>query len=674
MSTYLLALCISDFTSVQQVSVAGTVVSVWARTELVAQGAFSVDFAAKVLDYYATLFAMPYALPKLDIIAVPHFGLNSAMENWGMVTFFESLLLIDPNYSSDLNKQVTALVVAHELAHQWFGNLVTAQWWSSLWMNEGFANYLQTPGVDNTFPDWGIYDQQYSDTTLNAITVDALSMTHPVINPDVYSPTQISAMFDAITYDKGAALLRMTNRCIGETAFNAGLRSYISANAYSSTNASSVIDAWQQNMGPTPICTAQALLPGWLNLPGYPAVTTEPIVIDDSIDGVAMQQRFAVEFTANVQEWTVPYTYTTAAAPDASDMILFNGEISDASFPMNCSAQWLAANTNADGYYITLYSPSHWDCLVDVLNTPAMGGMAPMMRANLLTSAFVSTTAGPYKTDYTEIAPTDALRLAQYLRYETELVPWQTALRFFDRLRLNMDWDVSRLTGWQAFCRYVAQPTFAQLTWSDTGTHQQRLLRPMLIEFLGENGDAAVIAQAQSMFQAWRSGTAIPANLIRAVLRVAVYNNASNWQYMKPLAEAASTWTQLDTFMYAMAATPDTTQQMLTIDFARGLAGIEPQYFPRVVRYVCDTTAGGRYSFWSSRQFYPPAEFYQWLTMLGPMFSQTAEQQEFIAYVNQNGLGGAASIQRAVAQMNANVNWFTTSEPAVYAWLQQFVQ
>src|SRR6185369_11319931 len=200
----------------------GVIVRTYATPDNVEITSFALETAVKVLDFFNDYFGIDYPLAKCDLIALPDFA-SGAMENWGCITFREHALLVDPNHTSLGSKQYVALVVAHELAHQWFGNLVTMRWWSDLWLNEGFASWIEYLAVDHLFPEWQMWTQFVVDEQQQALKMDALEHTHPIEVP-VYHPDEIRTIFDAISYSKGASVIHMLHDYLGADMFREGLR------------------------------------------------------------------------------------------------------------------------------------------------------------------------------------------------------------------------------------------------------------------------------------------------------------------------------------------------------------------------------------------------------------------------------------------------------------------
>lgn len=231
MSTYLVAVVVGEYDFVEGKSSDGVLVRVYTPKGKKEQGQFALEVATKVLPYYNKYFNIAYPLPKMDLIAIADFSAG-AMENWGLVTYRETCLLVDPQNTSTVRKQWIALIVGHELAHQWFGNLVTMEWWTHLWLNEGYASFVEFLCVAHLFPEYDIWTQFVTDTYIKALELDALKNSHPIEVP-VGHPSEIDEIFDDISYNKGASVIRMLHSYIGDEDFRKGMSLYLNRHSYS---------------------------------------------------------------------------------------------------------------------------------------------------------------------------------------------------------------------------------------------------------------------------------------------------------------------------------------------------------------------------------------------------------------------------------------------------------
>ena len=210
MSTYLVAFAICDYTRITKKTNRGISVSVYTPNSLVNQANMTLETATFMMDYFEQFFDIPYPFLKQDLIAIPDF-INGAMENWGLMTYRETAILYDAKETSTANLQWITTVIAHEIAHQWFGNLVTMKWWNDIWLNEGFASFLEYLAVDFMKPDWKMMDQFMLDQVQPALALDALSSSHSISSDDIYVPNQILSIFDTISYKKVIVIFHYFN-------------------------------------------------------------------------------------------------------------------------------------------------------------------------------------------------------------------------------------------------------------------------------------------------------------------------------------------------------------------------------------------------------------------------------------------------------------------------------
>jgi tricorn protease interacting factor F2/3 len=284
MSTYLVYLGVGEFEflSTKSDRVTMRIVTTKGNSK---KGKFALDLCKKLVKSYEDYFGIKYPLPKLDLIAVPDFA-SGAMENWGAITFRETILLFDEKTSSTQTKQFIAEVVSHELAHQWFGNLVTMKWWNDLWLNESFATFMATKFVDYFYPSWKLWDQFLEDTMNTAMSLDALHSSHP-IDVKVNSPSEIREIFDAISYDKGGCVLKMLENFVTEKNFRAGLRVYLKKFSYKNAEGNNL---WNE-IGKAAKIPVRSMVNSWLKQTGFPLVDVQK----QGSKLVLSQKRFVLE-------------------------------------------------------------------------------------------------------------------------------------------------------------------------------------------------------------------------------------------------------------------------------------------------------------------------------------------------------------------------------------------
>ncbi|XP_021951171.1 aminopeptidase N [Folsomia candida] len=278
MSTYLVAFVVSDFENrVANGSLSRPEFRVWARKEAIKQAEYARDIGPRILAFYEAYFDIEFPLQKLDMIALPDFN-QEAMENWGLITYRESAMLYDPRVTSDRAKINVATVIAHELAHSWYGNLVTMKWWSDLWLNEGFGRYVEYIGVNHVHPDWKISQKFVADLVQSVFLLDVLDSSHPIYIP-VGHPDEISEIFDEISYSKGASIIRMMNHFLTEDTLRTGLTSYLKKWKYNNTVQDdlweSLTEAAHRQASLDPAITAKEIMDTWTLQKGFPVVHVE---------------------------------------------------------------------------------------------------------------------------------------------------------------------------------------------------------------------------------------------------------------------------------------------------------------------------------------------------------------------------------------------------------------
>lgn len=379
MSTYLLAFVVGELQSKSAKTKDGVEVNVWATP---AQPASSLDFpldiAVRSIEYYNDYFGTAYPLPKSDHIALPDFS-SGAMENWGLITYREIALLADPETSSISSRQYIATVIAHELAHQWFGNLVTMEWWNDLWLNESFATIMEYLAVDALHPEWNIWLDFITNESVIALRRDAIDGVQSV-QVDVNHPDEISTLFDgAIVYAKGARLLRMIQTYIGSDAFQAGLKTYFQKHAYKNTIGNDLWSALEEASG-KPVAE---IMNTWISQSGFPVVTVKR---DDDTISLSQEQFFVGPHEPSTKLWPIPLNATSPSLPDLFDQKEITLTSSDS----------LQLNAGDTAHFITQYDNAS---LVTLIEHVADLTLDSVTRAQLLDEATLLARGGKHSSD-----------------------------------------------------------------------------------------------------------------------------------------------------------------------------------------------------------------------------------------------------------------------------------
>lgn len=519
MSTYLVAFIICDFHSISKKSQHGVEISVYTVPEKISQAEYALDTAVTMLDFYDEYFDIPYPLPKHDLAAIPDFQ-SGAMENWGLSTYRESGLLFDPEKSSSSDKLGITKVIAHELAHQWFGNLVTMQWWNDLWLNEGFAKFMEYVSVNITHPELQVNDY-FLEKCFTALSVDSLSSSHPVSTP-VENPAEISEMFDDVSYRKGACILNMLRDFLTPEVFKYGIINYLKKHSYQNTVNSHL---WESL---TNICTSDGLDSGRLKLDGFCSKHTAETPAskwfkEDSVDvGAIMdtwtlqegfplitvevkgqevtlkQERFlkgAESSNSSSFLWQVPLTYITSGS-NAVQRFLLKTERDVFYLPEK--VEWIKFNVDLRGYYIVHYESGGWDCLIKQLRMNHTV-FSSNDRASLIHDIFQLVSI--------EKVPLDkALNLSLYLSKESEIMPvTQGFSELVPLYKLMEKRDMQELENQlKGHLVKLFQPLIDRQSWSDDGSVSERMLRNYLLLFACVRRYPSCVSTATQLFHKWK--------------------------------------------------------------------------------------------------------------------------------------------------------------------------
>jgi aminopeptidase N len=470
-------------------------------------GRYALEASAQILQYYNDYFGVPYPLPKLDQIAVPG-GFGGAMENWGGITYYESILLFDPEKSSAATKQAIYQVLAHEMAHMWFGDLVTMAWWDNLWLNEGFASWMGSKCSAHFNPQWEVWlekniprdpTRRHGIAKERAMEGDALSTTHP-IQQKISTEAEANSAFDDITYLKGQSFIRMLESFLGEEVFRDGIRNYIAKHLNSNTTTA---DLWNSLAGASgkPVGEIAA---GWTEQPGFPVVK---VARRDTAKVALEQERFTIHIpNAPDLQWKIPLTCSLDENPPVSSL-MENKAAEIPNVPLNRA---LKLNAEGAGYYRVLYDAGSWKILLNQF--PKLS--APD-RVNLLCDSwsFVQANRAPLSLYFETIEKLPATAdLA-----EREQV--MNAFDFIDRLILG----TPARGPFQSYARSNLRPKFNQLGWEPKSNEPPRsaLLRADLIDALGHFGDQEIVAGCKERFRKYLTEPkSIPPDLRSAILKV----------------------------------------------------------------------------------------------------------------------------------------------------------
>ncbi|XP_063952709.1 aminopeptidase N-like [Lytechinus pictus] len=466
MPTYLLAFTVGYFGYTETTTTNGVRFRAWSRPEAVNSTYYALNTGSKIITYFEEYFNISFPLEKQDMIAVPDFSAG-AMENWGLIIYRETAMLYNPEVNSAVNKQRVATVVSHELAHQWFGNLVTPKWWDDLWLNEGFASYVEYLGVDHTEPEWGMHEQFLVLDLQRVFKLDSLGTSHPV-RVDVGAPSEINEIFDSISYSKGASIIRMLNDILTEEVFKQGLTAYLNEHAYGNADSD---DLWRaltkadEGHGHRDV---KAIMDTWTLQMGYPLITLERT---DETTVTAHQEHYLSNPSEGVSDKYGDVGYLWQVNLQYTDKTHNNFEMPNSvwmkkqrSINFNLPAgvdenDWYLVNTYQYGYFRVNYDDKNWMRITDQLITNHTV-FPNENRGQLIDDAFTLARSGNLSVE-------TALNLTRYLGNEEDYIPWDATLDHMAYIT-----NMFRLSGGygplELYMRDLLQPLFESLGWDDS--------------------------------------------------------------------------------------------------------------------------------------------------------------------------------------------------------------
>jgi aminopeptidase N len=511
MSSYLNVFVVGEFDAIET-KAAGTQIRVIATKGKAEWGQYALESTAQILQYYNNYFGVRYPLPKLDQIAIPG-GFGGAMENWGGITYYESALLFDPKKSSASTRQRIYEVVAHETAHQWFGDLVTMAWWDNLWLNEGFASWMGSKCTAHFNPDWEVWlarniqrdpARRTGIAKEVAMEGDARSTTHAIQQP-VANESDANSAFDDITYRKGQSFLRMLESFLGEDVFRDGVRRYIAAHQYSNSTTADLWNALSDASG-KPVGEIAA---AWTEQPGFPVVMMKR----DGEKVSLSQERFTINFpNAPALQWKIPVTYFVVGEEKIESRLMTDKIDSLPNVPVG---RVIKLNANGAGNYRVQYDDSSWKAL--------LGALAKLNledRVNLLSDSWALVQAN--RADVSLY-----LEVIGKLPRGHELAERDQIVNAFDYINRLLIGEPAR-EKFQAYACSTLRPTFNELGWEPKKKESPRdsLLRASLIVALGDLNDQEVIDGCKQRFEKFVADPGSLAPDLRASIFSVVGQNA----------------------------------------------------------------------------------------------------------------------------------------------------
>ncbi len=550
MSTYLVAFIVGPFEATAPVDVDGVPLRI---VHPIGKGHltdYALEAGAFALKFFSDYYGIPYPGQKLDMVAVPDFAFG-AMENLGCITYREVLLLVDKDRSTEPELLRVADVIAHEIAHMWFGDLVTMEWWNGIWLNEAFATFMATMCSDHFNADWGRWNQFSLERSM-AFDVDSLANTRP-IEFEVLSPVDAEGMFDLLTYEKGGSVLRMLEQYLGEEEFRDGIRFYLNKHQYKNTETNDLWDAIE-HVTQQP---ARRIMDSWIFQRGYPMVSAS--VSDDGSTVTLEQDRFMYTEPETVDEttWSVPVVLKVGSGSSVTE-IRHLLEEKTSEVKLDSSADWVAVNAGGSGFFRARYSTEALSSLTDNM----FEHLTSIERYGLVDDTWSSVLAG-------RISAVEFLNFARAFQGETDLDVWTVlsgCLASLDKLVEGEDREQYR-----AVIRDLGQPALDRLGWepNDSDSSRDRELRGLFIRLLANVGDDELAQKnASDLHDSYLndSGSVEP-NIAAAVTGVVAYRGgASEYEVFVEKNQNPATPQEERRYQSALAAFPGEAEMRKTLE------------------------------------------------------------------------------------------------------------
>ncbi|XP_059161761.1 uncharacterized protein LOC131944899 [Physella acuta] len=696
MSTYLLAFIICDFEYTSNRTKNNILYRTWATKEAVNQTLYALETGVKIITYFEEFFNVSFPLPKQDMIAIPDFAAG-AMENWGLITYRETAMLFKPGFSNEANRERVAVVVSHELAHQWFGNLVTPSWWDDLWLNEGFASFVEYLGVNHVHPDWNIYNVLVVSDLQPALQADGLVTSHPVYVP-VGHPDEINEIFDSISYSKGCAIIRMMLQFLGEGTFRRGLNRYLLSRQY---GAAFHDDLWtalteQAAIDGKQNINVKTIMDTWTLQMNYPVVKLQRSY--NSVTKLLVSQKRYLEDYNAVDpgkyvspfgyKWNIPITITTSEKPNFSqtdkDVLWLHTNEESKEIDYNPlpyvynSSGWILANVEMNGFYRVNYADSNWEALCKQL--VENHEVIPIInRAQIISDAWNLVKSGDLKLNI-------ALKTIEYLHKEKDYAPWvaaRTELLYTSRMLA-----VTPLFGlFQKFMQEKINSSFRVVGFDNTGSsHTDILARSLIINIACGYGIQSCADFAKDQFKQWMANPTT--NPVDPNFRSTVYCSAissggwDEWSFGLKMYTESDLASEKVNLLSALSCTkqPWILNNFLSLVVEKDSV-IRKQDALNVITYISSNTVGRslawnffRANFQHLKDTFG-ASFFSWSNVIDAItrnYNTEFELSEVKAfYASQEGKFGSGerAMQQGIEKISSNIKWMETNRGVLKTWL-----
>uniref|UniRef100_A0A2A4JGY4 Aminopeptidase n=1 Tax=Heliothis virescens TaxID=7102 RepID=A0A2A4JGY4_HELVI len=687
MSTYLACFVICDFDHKENEINAGGIGSnftlrSFAQKQELHKIDFAQDIGKRATEFYIKYYEVPFPLPKLDMIAIPDY-VSGATEHWGLITYRETSFLVDQATASASNKINVANTITHELAHMWFGNLVTMKWWDEVWLNEGFASYMQVKALDVIEPTWKVLDHFLTKTLHPVLVTDAKLSSHPIVQT-VGTPDEITAIFDSISYNKGASILRMLEGFIGPENFRLGVSDYLKKYKYGNTVTQDLLSSLEPYFKKSyPDLNLSYIMDTWTRQMGYPVLEVKAGDMPNTY--FVSQTRYLTDPDVNYPDdskfdycWFVPITFKTNSNTN-NEIVWLSDKAENVKLRANDGDLWIKLNVDQVGYYRVNYSVPTWQTLIAAMKSRS-SQLTPADRSNLMDDIFALAESRdvPYNL---------ALNLTTYLLVENDLTPWRTAASVFrdleDRLTNSLAYN-----SLMKYVQRIIRPIYMKQNWeAENLPVLDSLLRTTILSLAAHYQLPEAEETVKSLFQVWlnKDGN-FQSEPIQQDLRELVYYygmrsaSMADWDSLWKIYQKEEDVQEKLKLRKALAAPRDTTILRKFLLMAWDENNIRSQDYLTVVIQISSNPSGTALVWDDVRSRWPQlVERFtlnsRYLGNVIPSITATfstelklEEMEAFFAQYPDAGAGAGARA-RALENVRNNIRWNEFHLKQVAAWI-----
>ncbi|XP_066994962.2 aminopeptidase N [Anabrus simplex] len=697
MSSYLAAWMIGSLEGREAIDDRGRPLRVWGRPELLDHSQYIFKLAAPLITSLENYLGVNDPLPKTDLLALPNF-VTEALENWGIISFSERHLLIRPEEMTISTMISSASILAHELAHTWFGNLVTMDWWNVTWLNEGMATYFSAIAVNQVEPSYEVDLRIAAKSFLKVFARDALRSSSP-LTPNLTKTSELKQVFNAITYYKGYYLLRMLNHTLGEPTFRGAMARYVSSHQYKSVKEDDLWSVLSEQASGDGIVLPKGMdikgiMSAWSSQPGYPVVTVHRNYTDNT--ATVMQARFLrskgdVEtrtISNGSDQWWIPVTFVTQTEPLLENCTkprfwLDPGEVSKQLEDLPGGESWVLFNIHAAGLYRVNYDTRNWLLLADHLDSDQYLSIPELNRALLLDDAMDLARA--------ELLPYSiAFNVTRYLYRETHYIPWMAAfsnLEYINRMLRNTESTFA----FKNFMTQLVSPQFLKLGFMAESEEKPtvKLQRRQIVQWACSVDHPGCVSGATDLFRKWRksngSSNPIPVEVRSIVYCTAIAHGSSeDWDFLWKRFKKSNRNLERSDMLAALGCSKDVDILSRFLSWSiKEDSGIKKQYSRAVFEAVAKNPAGYRIAtnflkdnVQSIQKYLGPSPLLltKMLSALALSMNQPEqlnELQEFQAQHEDTLRAASGTLDQTKEMVQFNIDWLQRNYFIISDWLQE---